>query len=577
MTQTITFIIWAVAIAVAIWGVVRKRNWVILLMMAVLVGVSVYWIIPPGVKTRLGLDLQGGLEVVYTATTSEGKAPTQAQLDQAVSILDRRVNGLGVTESAIQKQGSDQISVALPGIKNPEQALAVIGKTAQLEFFKDDPTSRLVGPVESKEAALKQLKSKEGVSAADIEQLRTQGNTADYALIVSPADTVNDVPEAWYVYKRPPAMTGASVKSATAGFNSSTNKPNVSIEFTSDGAKKFQEITRDLYRTGLLKQTPQTFAIVLDNVMESDPMIDYTDPTLRDGISGGAEISGGNMTVQESKDLKLVLNTGALPVKLEPAYQQQVSATLGKDSLNQGLIAGLIGLGIVLLYMLLYYRFLGLVADLALIVYAILLWGLFNLIPVTLTLPGIAGMILTIGVAADANVVIFERIKEEVRRGKTVRSAVNSGYARGFKTILDANVLTMLTALVLFLFATAGPKGFAFTLIVGVIVSMLTAVLFTRAMLGVLAGFAFFNKPSLMGVKPGQLDIETAVMGDSRAAASRQRRGAATAQPAAEGAPASAASEPATAEGPSTSTAGGQRTSGGRRTSTSNRKRKKRR
>ncbi len=272
-----------------------------------------------------------------------------------------------------------------------------------------------------------------------------------------------------------------------------------------------------------------------------------------------------------------MLNTGALPVKLEPAYQQQVSATLGKDSLNQGLIAGLIGLGIVLLYMLLYYRFLGLVADLALIVYAILLWGLFNLIPVTLTLPGIAGMILTIGVAADANVVIFERIKEEVRRGKTVRSAVNSGYARGFKTILDANILTMLTALVLFLFATAGPKGFAFTLIVGVIVSMLTAVLFTRAMLGVLAGFAFFNKPSLMGVKPGQLDIETAVMGDSRAAASRQRRGAATAQPAAEGAPASAASEPATAEGPSTSTAGGQRTSGGRRTSTSNRKRKKRR
>ena len=148
------------------------------------------------------------------------------------------------------------------------------------------------------------------------------------------------------------------------------------------------------------------------------------------------------MTVQESKDLAFVLNTGALPVKLETAYQQEVSATLGKDSLNQGLIAGLIGLGIVLLYMLLYYRFLGLVADLALIVYAILLWGLFNLIPVTLTLPGIAGMILTIGVAADANVVIFERIKEEVRRGKTVRSAVSSGYARGFKTILDANVLT---------------------------------------------------------------------------------------------------------------------------------------
>ena len=202
------------------------------------------------------------------------------------------------------------------------------------------------------------------------------------------------------------------------------------------------------------------------------------------------------------------------------------------------------------------------------IVYAILLWGLFNLIPVTLTLPGIAGMILTIGVAADANVVIFERIKEEVRRGKTVRSAVNSGYARGFKTILDANILTMLTALVLFLFATAGPKGFAFTLIIGVLVSMLTAVLFTRAMLGVLAGFAFFNKPSLMGVKAGQVDIETAVMGDSRATASRRRRSAA-AGPAGEVASAPA-SEPATAGGPSSSAKGGRRPS-------TNRKRKKRR
>jgi protein-export membrane protein SecD len=570
VTQTITFIIWAVAIAIAIWGVVQKRNWVILLMMAVLVGVSVYWIIPPGVKTRLGLDLQGGLQVVFTAKTADGKAPTSAQLDQAVGILDRRVNGLGVTESQIQRQGSDQISVALPGIKDAEQALAVIGKTAQLQFFKDDPASRPVGPVATKEAALKELKS-QGVSQKQIDDLSANGSTAgyktNYALVESPADTVNNVPAAWYVYKLPPALTGDAIKSARAGFDQ-TGKPNVSIDFTSDGSQKFQQITRDLYRTGLLKQTPQTFAIVLDGVMSSDPMIDYTKADLRDGISGGAEISGGTMTVQESKDLAFVLNTGALPVKLETAYQQEVSATLGKDSLNQGLIAGLIGLGIVLLYMLLYYRFLGLVADLALIVYAILLWGLFNLIPVTLTLPGIAGMILTIGVAADANVVIFERIKEEVRRGKTVRSAVNSGYARGFRTILDANVLIVLTALVLFLFATAGPKGFAFTLIIGVLVSMLTAVLFTRAMLGVLAGFAFFNKPTFMGVKAGQVDIETAVMGDTRAAASRRRRGAA-AEPD-EAAP-TPTSEPATAGGPSSSAQGGPR-----RTSTS-RKRKKRR
>ncbi len=528
---------------------VRKhRNLIILVVMAALVVVSLYYIIPPSVKTRLGLDLQGGLEVVYTAKTADGKAPTKAQLEQTVGILDRRVNGLGVTESQIQTQGADQVAIALPGITDAEQALSVIGKTAQLEFFTDDPESRLVGPVESKEAALKQLRG-DGVSKDEITQLEAEGTTRDYSLIEQPADTVNDVPAAWYVYKRPPAMTGDAVKSARASFDQA-GAPEVLIEFTSEGSDQFQEITRNLYRAGLLKQTPQTFAIVLDNVMESDPMIDYTDPLLRDGISDSAVISGGNMTVQESKDLAFVLNTGALPVKLETAYQQQVSATLGKDSLDQALVAGIAGLVLVLVYMLLFYRFLGLVADLALIVYGILLWGLFNAIPVTMTLPGIAGLILTIGVAADANVVIFERIKEEVSHGKTVRSAVNSGYALGFKTILDANILTMLTAVVLFIFATAQPKGFAVTLILGVIVSMFTAVLFTRAILGVLAGFAFFNRPSLMGVSPSQIQAAKAAQASvaARAGTTRGRTSGTTAAPVAAGA--SAGGDPAPAGRP---------------------------
>ena len=206
--------------------------------------------------------------------------------------------------------------------------------------------------------------------------------------------------------------------------------------------------------------------------------------------------------------------------------------------------------------------------------YGILLWGLFNAIPVTLTLPGIAGMILTIGVAADANVVIFERIKEEVRHGKTVRSAVNSGYARGFKTILDANILTMLTAGVIFVFATAQPKGFALTLILGVLVSMLTAVLFTRAMLGVLAGFAFFSKPAFMGVRTSQ--IETAAVSEGRTAASRKRRtttSTTSTAPATEG---EAVAATATS-GAATAPAQGAGATQGRRTSTSRKKKKKRR
>ena len=537
--------------------------------MAVLVAASLWAIIPPSLKTRLGLDLQGGLEIVYQAKTADGKAPSTSELDQTIGILDRRVNGLGVTESAIQKQGTDQISVSLPGVKDAQQALDLIGKTAQLEFYKDDPQSRPVGPVATKDEALKELK-RQGASQAEIDQLAAEGNTDKYALVQQQADPTTSQLEQWYVFKRPPALTGEAISGARAGFSGQNNKPNVLIDFTGDGSKTFQEVTRELYRTGLLKNTPQTFAIVLDNVMESDPMIDFTDPGLRDGISGGAEISGGNMTIKESQDLAFVLKTGALPVKLEPTYQQQVSATLGKDSLRQGLIAGLIGLGLVLVYMLAYYRFLGLVADLALIVYGILLWGLFSAIPVTLTLPGIAGMILTIGVAADANVVIFERIKEEVRHGKTVRSAVNSGYARGFKTILDANILTMLTAAVIFVFATASPKGFALTLILGVLVSMLTAVLFTRAMLGVLAGFAFFSKPAFMGVRTSQ--IEAAAVAEGRTAASRRRRAATAGSGDGDGQGALVpAAEGAAAAAPSRGTS-----SAGRRTSTTRKKKKRR-
>jgi preprotein translocase subunit SecD len=529
--------------------------------MAALVAASLYYIVPPSVKTRLGLDLQGGLEVVYVAKTPDGSAPSDAQMEQTVGILDRRVNGLGVSESQIQRQGADQISVALPGVTDTRQALDIIGKTAQLQFFKDDSQSRPVAPQDSQEAALKKLRG-QGVSQEVVDQLAKRASTKKYSLVEIPAGARGNDATQWAVFRLPPAMTGEGISGARAGYEQSgTSAPAVFIEFTDEGDNEFQGITRELFRTGLLRGEPQTFAIVLDNVMASDPMIDYTNAELRDGISGGAVISGGNMTMDEAKDLAFVLKTGALPVRLEAAYQQEVSATLGKDSLRQALLAGFVGLGLVLLYMIVYYRFLGLVADLALIVYGLLLWGLFNVkieglwSGVTLTLPGIAGLMLTIGVACDANVVIFERIKEEVRRGKTVRSAVNSGYALGFKAILDANVLTILTALVIFLFATSQPKGFALTLILGVLVSMLTAILFTRAMLGVLAGFSFFNKPAFMGVKASQIEEPAP---ESARAKPRARPAAAPA--------------PATGSGGSASAPG----NGGRRTTTSRKKRKRR-
>ncbi len=486
----------------------KQRNILILLVVAALLVASVLYIYPPGKKTHLGLDLQGGLEIIYKASLRAGGTVTPQQMTQTVGIIDRRVNSLGVTEAQVQQQGSDQISVALPGIKDVDTALSVIGKTAQLQFFVDYK-QRVSGPYPSVAQAVSKAETAPQFALpkgakAELDKLAKGQASTRYFVVEAAKGVFGNTTPQYFVYTLPPAMTGSAIKKSTQSFRSS-NVPNVLINFTSAGGKRFGTITRDLATEGTITGQNQTFAIVLDNQMESDPYVDYKENP--GGIQGGNAEIDGSFTVQEAKDLALVINTGALPVNLTQIESQEVSATLGKDSLHEALIAGIAGLGLILLYMIFYYRFLGLVADVALIIYGVLLWGLFNAIPVTLTLPGIAGMILTIGVAADANVVIFERIKEEVRRGRTVRSAVNSGYARGFRTILDANVLTLLTAAVLFEFATAQPKGFAFTLILGVLVSMFTAVLATRALLGLLADFTFFNRPAFMGVKADDIHV----------------------------------------------------------------------
>jgi len=485
----------------------KQRNILILLVVAALLVVSAFYIFPIGKKTHLGLDLQGGLEIVYKAALPNGTVPSHDQLNQTIGIIDRRVNGLGVSEAAVQVQGADQISVALPGIKNVDQAVRTVGQTAQLQFFNDGK-QRVSGPSDSLAQAVKDAETQPQIALpkgakTELDKLAKGETSSEYlAVVAQPGKYGNNTTPLYFIYALPPAMTGSAIHSSTQSFDQ-RSRPNVLIDFTSKGGKQFGQVTRDLAQTGQITGVNQSFAIVLDNQMESDPVVDFKENP--DGIQGTSAEITGNFTLQEAKDLALVINTGALPVTLHQIESQQVSATLGKDSLHEALIAGLAGLGLILLYMIFYYRFLGLVADIALIIYGVLLFGLFNAIPVTLTLPGIAGMILTIGVAADANVVIFERIKEEVRRGRTVRSAVNSGYARGFRTILDANVLTLLTAAVIFEFASAQPKGFAFTLILGVLVSMFTAVVATRALLGLLSDFSFFNRPAFMGVKAADI------------------------------------------------------------------------
>jgi SecD/SecF fusion protein len=555
----------------------NRRSHLILvgLILAALAGVAALGIpgSPIHKKVTLGLDLQGGLEVVLKAQPAKGQKLDSAALDRSVSIMRQRVDKLGVAEPEIRKQGSNQIVIELAGVHDPAKAASIIGKTAQLELY-DLETSltgpsltaagnpqqatslynllsavqtqakqgkpegyyafgknkqKFVGPAASPAVArrlAKQAKLKPPITVLALPQ-NMAVITCDSTEVVCPGNTGqaggNTVPPPppgqsyYYLFthdpnkvgvgnvKGVPQLTGSDLKlsGTRQDFDPTTNEPVVLMQFTGSGSHKFQAVTAEEYARGRNRQIPQHFAIVLDGEIRSFPQIDYTKSDLAGGISGNAEISGIK-SIGEAKNLALVLQTGALPVNFVQIERTDVSATLGKDSLNEAKKAALIGLLLVAVFLLVLYRFLGLVAVIGLGIYAAFLYAAILLFHVTLTLPGFAGLILTIGVAADANVVIFERIKEEVRTGKSVRAAIAAGYAKGFHTIIDANVVTLITALVLFAVATAGVKGFALMLIIGTVISLVTAVAATRAMLGLLSGFAWFDNPRFMGAEGQQ-------------------------------------------------------------------------
>jgi SecD/SecF fusion protein len=512
----------------------------------------------------LGLDLQGGLEVILQAKAPRGREITQDDLDRSIEIMRQRVDKTGVAEPVITRQGNNQISVELAGVHDAARAAELVGQTAQLQFYdlqgdvlpptatagggiqpsptllpllesqqklaeEGTPTAwylysdkkvRLAGPAETKEELERQFGGElpDGAKFYAVPQGRTILTCGPSATLCPGVPTVPPPRTYYYLFKYEPnnaehpipELTGKDLKGdETRQDFGQRNEPIVTLGFTNEGGDKFHEITRQLAQRGLQQANlagasgaerdnyNQSFAIVLDGEIRSFPSIDFDD--LPDGIAGGrAEITGLD-SIQEAKDLALVLQTGALPVEFVQLQREDISATLGEDSLREALIAGIGGLAAVALFLLLFYRFLGLVAIVGLGIYGVLLYGYILARPVTLTLPGFAGLILTIGVAADANVVIFERIKEEVRAGKSVRAAIAGGYRKGFNTIIDANVVTMITAGVLYLVATGGVKGFASMLFVGTLISMVTAVAATRALLGVLAGFRWFNNPAFMG------------------------------------------------------------------------------
>ena len=311
----------------------------------------------------------------------------------------------------------------------------------------------------------------------------------------------------YFVIRDRAELSGTDITNPEQSSDQTTSQPNVTFDFTDEGQQAFETVTRRIAQRGQAEAPPGVagaaadqysdhFAVVLDDEVQSRPIINFSENP--DGIDGrtGAQISGLG-SLQEAQDLAETLRIGALPIGLKLISQSTVSATLGQQALDQGLRAGLIGLALVILFLLFYYRFLGLVAALGLGVYALFFLALIKLIPITMTLPGIAGLILTIGVAADSNIVIFERIKEEAREGKSMVSAISAGYRKGIATIIDANVITLITAFILFVLATAGVKGFAFTLGVGTIVSLFTAVVFTQAVLGAFGRTRFLESGAL--------------------------------------------------------------------------------
>lgn len=477
----------------------RRNSLLILGFVAVCIAVAVYVIFvrqPVGEATQLGLDLEGGVSVQLEGFRTDGTEVERDEMERAVEVIRDRVDSLGVTEPEIQIQGQDQVIVNIPGITDSDRAVEVVGRTAQLGFFEVlDAEGQPAVPEEEVDEVQEDLR-------ADLEESSEYEEGSNQILFSeSPAREGDGVDVEGLVLPGEPQITGGALDDASLNRDEQGNLE-VLMEFTNEGGQEFGDLSQEISENALAAGQPGAgrLAIVLDRDVESAP-------TVEQRIDGGTVVINnpglpGGLPQEEARELEIVLQTGALPVNMEVLSVQTIGPTLGAASLTAGLTAAAVGFTLVLGFLLTIYRVLGVVANLALLIYALLLWGLVVGIPITITLPGIAGVVLSVGVAADANIVIFERIREELRRGRTPRSAIQLGYQKGFRAILDGNVTTLITALILFALSTGSVRGFAVLLSVGVVLSMFTAVLVTRALLGILASRGFMDlTPAMMGVR----------------------------------------------------------------------------
>lgn len=408
----------------------RRNIWIFLIIILGLTVLAGFIDWPSGpnffgkeIKVHEGLDLQGGIRLVYELDTSKiDSKDIGAATQSVINVIDRRINSLGVSEPVIQSAkigNKETVIVELPGISDVNEAINLIGKTAQLKFQEVDPN-----------------------------------NPTGYGF----KDT---------------DLTGAHLKSAQVQFDKTSGEPTVSIQFDSEGTKMFADLTR--------ANLQKPLAISLDNEIISAP-------TVQTVIENGQAVISGKFSVDEAKKLTVELNAGALPVPISLIQQQNIGATLGSESVKKSLTAGLIGLILLAIFMIVYYKLPGVLAVLALSIYTLIILAIFKLVPITLTLAGIAGFILSIGMAVDANILIFERSKEELAAGKTMGLAIEEGFRRAWSSILDSNVSSLITVTILYIFTAGLVRGFAVTLGIGILVSMFTAVTVTRTFLRLFVG-----------------------------------------------------------------------------------------
>ena len=443
----------------------KQRAYIILILALVAAAIATLVTIPP----QLGLDLRGGAQLTIQVNPTKEQPdvkPNAADVEAVQRVLENRINEFGVSETTVQTIGEDKILIQLPGESKPEEAERRLKGTAKLEFKQQKQGTE--GDFIAESQVNRQLKAQR--------EFFSQNEAGEnQAKLVEIRESLAKSNEAIAKLFEPVGLTGTNLTDARPQPDATGNRWEVAINFDDAGGKKFAELTKNLAGTG------RSIGIFLDDDLISSPVVG---PEFADtGITGGRAVITGNFDLEGAKDLAIQIKGGSLPFPVAVVENRTVGATLGQDSIRRSIIAACVGLVLVLIFMVLYYRLPGLIADGALIVYALLTLACYALVGVTLTLPGIAGFILSIGMAVDANVLIFERTREELRLGKTLYRSVESGFFRAFSSILDSNVTTAIACIALLWLGSGLVKGFAVTLLIGVLVSMFTAVTCSRTLM----------------------------------------------------------------------------------------------